>query len=214
MSFSQEQIEQLSANLSPRYVKQNQDGMAYIEAWVCIHRANTIFGFAGWSSETTRIEIVDKSSYQKNGKDMWEVTCFATVRVTAGTVAHEGVGTGSGFGARISAAIDSSVKEAESDALKRALRQFGNQFGNALYDKEKRFVGEDAVKPQKFPAEQLSARILEARDQIAATETLQEVDAFGKQNANWISSLPARDRSALQLAIKAQREALAVQAGA
>lgn len=222
MKFSSDQIEQLDAKLHPRYVKQNQDGQSYIEAWVVIHRANAIFGFDGWSSDTTRIEIADKLPYKKGGTDMWEVTCFATVRVTAGGVHHDGVGTGSGFGQRISGAIDSAIKEAESDALKRALRQFGNQFGNALYDKDKRFVGE--TEPRQKPAPQPTRTEREEGpnptsadriiNDVIAAQTLADVEAIGKREANFIVSLPSADRSRIQKAIAAQRAALAVAVGA
>ena len=223
MPFTPEQIAELDSKLHPKYVKQ-LDGNDYIESWVAIHRANSIFGFDGWGSETTRIEIADKAQYDSGRK--WEVTCFATVRVTAGGVSHEGVGSGAGFSGRISAAVDSAIKEAESDALKRALRQFGNQFGNALYDKQKRFVGvqqpanqqeaapiqsalEDSGLPDQVPDDAWPDLIPSLIQEVEKCSTQSELDGLTRKWGALARKTPVDDQKRLSEALRRKRASIA-----
>ena len=145
MPFSPEQLDRLNAPLSPDHVKSRTQGgttLSYIEAWRVIDEANRIFGFDGWTRETTEMRMVserERKIGRDNPRDGWGVSYVATVRVTVidaeGAIIREGVGAGHGIDVDLGQAHESAVKEAESDAMKRALMTFGNQFGLSLYDK-------------------------------------------------------------------------------
>lgn len=148
MSFTPKQIDDLSAPLSSRHVKERSQAgqkLSYIEAWHAISEANRIFGFDGWHS-TTRLKKLFEP--YKDGKDKWRVGFMAkvTIGVKDGErcVTRDGVGYGSGIDNDIGQAHEKAIKEAESDARKRALMTFGNPFGLALYDKEQANVSDDA----------------------------------------------------------------------
>lgn len=160
MTFTPEQIQELSGPLNREHVKSRKQGgsqVSYIEGYHAENEANRIFGFDAWSRETVDLKCVSererkigKEPYEKDG---WGVSYVARVRVTviAGdrTVIREGVGAGHGIDADLGQAHESAVKEAETDAEKRALKTFGNPFGQALYDKEQRDV---AFVPDAPPA--------------------------------------------------------------
>jgi DNA recombination protein Rad52 len=126
-----EQIALLDAPLSRDAVK-TRSGFSYIEGWHALSEANRIFGFDGWSSQTTDIRCVIERERAEGG---FSITYVAKVRVTVGDCFHEGYGAGTGIHPDPGLAHEKAIKEAETDARKRALMQFGNPFGLALYDK-------------------------------------------------------------------------------
>ena len=129
--FTDEQIEKLAAPIDEGRVKVHPyTKMDYLATWDMIATANEIFGFDGWSSETTRLELVGP-----------EFGWVATVKVAAGGVVREDSGFAPyaiGEQGLLRETVDTAVKAAVSDALKRALRSFGEQFGNTLYNKNRR----------------------------------------------------------------------------
>lgn len=181
MSFTTEQIAQLSAPLQRAHVKTRRQAgreLSYIEAWKAIEEANRIFGFGDWSSETIECRCVAEKERQI-GKDQYikqgyGVSYIARVRVTVSAlgerIVREGVGAGHGIDADLGQAHESAIKEAESDARKRALMTFGNPFGLALYDKSQENVTDDNGTPAP---EQRTARQEAAP---AARETPPPVD--------------------------------------
>src|SRR4051812_10368709 len=126
MTFTSEQIAQLSAKLDASCVKKNAKGFDHIEGWHAIAEANRIFGFDGWSREIVSLKSLH-DPYQ-NEKQNWAVSYSCTVRITAGIgenkVIRDGSGFGSGFDKQVGAAHESALKEAETDAMKRALTTF------------------------------------------------------------------------------------------
>lgn len=147
MSFTPEQIRDLSGPLSSTHVKERTQAgrkLSYIESWRAISEANRIFGFDGWHSTTRLKKLFDA---YKDGKDLWRVGYMAKVTVAVKDdgqyVTRDGVGYGSGIDRDLGQAHESAIKEAESDARKRALMTFGNPFGLALYDKEQANVSDD-----------------------------------------------------------------------
>lgn len=128
----------LSKKLAPEYISYRTGfgrGMiAYVEGWTIISLANQIFGFNGWSSSITRMEI-DYCDLV-DGKYNIGITCTTRVTLKDGS-SREDVGFGSSENQRNkSQAYEKARKEASTDALKRALRLFGNALGNCCYDKE------------------------------------------------------------------------------
>lgn len=165
MSFSPEQIANLSAPLDRARVKSRKQGggqVSYIESWHAEAEANRIFGFDSWDSTIKELRKVAErevtigkgGNYEKPG---WSVSYVVVVTVTVydadgETTVREGVGAGHGIDADLGQAHESAVKEAASDAEKRALKTFGNQFGLALYDKTQANVA-DAPPPSAAAAD-------------------------------------------------------------
>lgn len=146
--FNDEQKQLLAAPLQKAHVKSRQGGggrsLSYIEGWHAIAEANRIFGFDGWSSETTALE---KIADGKDNKGRCTVTFSATVTIRVGNIVRQGCGAGHGRDFDHGTAMESALKEAETDARKRALMTFGNQFGLALYDKDQTNVEGSAPAP-------------------------------------------------------------------
>lgn len=141
-TFSDSTLAELSAPLDGRHVKERSQAgrtLSYIEGWLAIAEANRIFGFDGWTRETTSFRVVAererKIGREPNTKDGWGVSYIAQVRVMVGDIIREGIGSGHGIDVDLGLAHESAIKEAETDAMKRALMTFGNPFGLALYDK-------------------------------------------------------------------------------
>lgn len=149
MTFTPDQIAALDAPLMASAVKQRQQSgrnLSYIEGWHAIAEANRIFGFDGWTREAVETRLVaererkigpatDRDGNPKPQKDGWGVSYVVRVKIVAGTVIREGIGSGHGIDVDLGLAHESAIKEAETDAMKRALMTFGNPFGLALYDK-------------------------------------------------------------------------------
>jgi len=135
--FNDEQKQLLAAPLQRANVKSRKGGggrsLSYIEGWHAIVEANRIFGFDGWSSETTAL---DKLLDYIDDKNRHTITFSATVTIRVGDIVRQGYGAGHGRDFDHGTAMESALKEAETDARKRALMTFGNQFGLALYDKD------------------------------------------------------------------------------
>jgi DNA recombination protein Rad52 len=141
--FSEQQLKQLAAKLSERFVKTREQGgkkLSYVEGWHVIAEANRIFGFDGWDRETVLAECIWQDA--KRDPKLCAYAARVRIRVRAGetSICREGSGVGHGTGATLGEAHESALKEAETDAMKRALSTFGNQFGLALYDKEQNGV--------------------------------------------------------------------------
>ncbi len=148
MTFSQEQITELSKKLDPAHVKPpKQFGPKgdYIEGWHAIAEANRIFGHGAWSYSVLKCDCVAQNPRKigKAQKDGFAVTYVATVRTEVAKTIREDVGAGHGYDVDPGLAHESAVKEAVTDALKRCLRTYGNPFGLALYDKDRANVGVD-----------------------------------------------------------------------
>ncbi|KAA8908126.1 hypothetical protein FN846DRAFT_889623 [Sphaerosporella brunnea] len=128
----------LDQQLGPEFISSRPGAggkkVHYIQADKCINLANQVFGFNGWSSSITNMEV-DFLDQGKDGK--WSVGISVTVRVTLkdGTY-HEDVGYGQMENGKKAQVFEKAKKEGTTDGLKRALRSFGNVLGNCLYDKE------------------------------------------------------------------------------
>jgi hypothetical protein len=136
MAFSAKQIRALKRNPDRRYLKTRQaDGreLTYLEGWYAISEANRIFGFDGWSRETTESRCV----LARENRGLFIAVYIARVRLTViadgVTLIREGHGTGDGHGHSPGEVHDIALKAAETDATKRALATFGRPFGLELY---------------------------------------------------------------------------------
>lgn len=152
MTFSPEQLKELSKPLDPKHVVKPTGNFGakgdYIEGWHAIAEANRIFGHDGWSYA---IQLIQDSLVQgKDSRDnpQWQAAYSCICTVTAGGVSRQDVGFGSGFAKQVGDAIEGATKEAATDALKRCLRTFGHPFGLALYDKKREHVQAPEAEPK------------------------------------------------------------------
>jgi DNA recombination protein Rad52 len=141
--FGASQVKELKGKLRAAHVRTRIDNgleLSYIEGWFTIAEANRIFGFDGWSRETTHIACVWEGSF--GGRAACNYTAKVRISVHTGVrdIIREGSGFGGGSGNTSGEAHEMAIKEAETDAMKRALVTFGNRFGLALYDPEQRGV--------------------------------------------------------------------------
>lgn len=173
MSFSTEQKASLSAKLGANAVKSRQQGgrsVSYIEGWHAIAEANRIFGFDGWTRETSEIKCVSEREREigQQKKPGWGVSYIAKVKVVAFAgdtiVTREGVGAGHGIDQDLGQAHESAIKEAETDAMKRALMTFGNPFGLALYDKQQTNVADEVDESEARFIEECKRKIASYKD--------------------------------------------------
>ena len=207
MTFTEKQIKDLSAPLSPDVVRQRQQAgrkLDYIEAWHAISEANRIFGFDGWSRETVEMRLVSEREVTigrgtPREKQGWSVSYVSKVRVRVGDLIREGTGSGHGIDADLGQAHESAAKESESDAMKRALITFGNPFGLALYDKERANVGEpEADEPPPRQTVHVGStkdargrKIYDIlRSEMTAIKTSVTLRAWGENHKKAVNELP------------------------
>lgn len=200
--LSTEQTTALEAKLHPERVKSRKapggKTVSYIEGWDAIATANRIFGFDGWSRETSMCEQVgdvQTSRDAETGIDTVKVMFRARVRVTVGAAVRDGSALACGSGRTWSDAFDNAIKTVETDATKRALATFGNQFGLALYDKEMRQVGRE---PETIDASALTVGFADrpipgARHQPSISERARPAGPWGdeRQGHNGRNGAPA-----------------------
>jgi len=209
MAFSEAQIKLLSSKLNGKHVKiREQRGaqLSYIEGWHAIDQANRIFGFDGWDREMMWSECVWQDVRREPKACAYAARVRIRVRAGDVVISRDGSGVGHGTGATLGEAHESALKEAETDATKRALTTFGNLFGLALYDKQQSGVRwSKRVTAIKNEAEQWrlfspEGQVLSThadpgefcaalRDALAATRSLEEVDALWSSNARTVELL-------------------------
>lgn len=194
-TLQRDQLELLRADLPASAVKTRKAfgdkgaELSYIEAWQAIHSANEILGYDAWSCETRTLEETSREKAKdKYGKDQWQVSFVATVRVTFGNIVRDGTGYGSGYARQVGEAIEGACKEAESDALKRALRTFGNQFGLALYDKTQANVEGTPANEQKKANEGFDVTVWERKIDEAKGKGFVAIGEVGEQIKESITS--------------------------
>ena len=136
MGFSTKQVRALQRSPDHRNIRTREANgreLTYLEGWYVISEANRIFGFDGWSRETTESKCV----LARENKGTFLAVYIARVRLTVrahGTdVIREGHGSGEGRGSSPGEVHDVALKAAETDATKRALTTFGKPFGLELY---------------------------------------------------------------------------------
>lgn len=137
--LAEEQVRALMGNLNPARVAHRKQGgrdLSYLEAFDVKATLIRLFGFGGFSAECIDTRILREHWYQKDSKDLVQVTAMCTVRLTihaTGAVYTES-GAASQSGPDHGEVADFAIKTAESDALKRAATYLGTQLGLSLYD--------------------------------------------------------------------------------
>jgi len=136
MGFSAKQVQALRRQPSHRYIRTREAHgreLTYLEGWYAISEANRIFGFDGWSRETTESKCVLARENRGTFLAVYIARVRLTVQANGATIIREGHGTGEGRGTSPGEVHDIALKAAETDATKRALATFGKPFGLELY---------------------------------------------------------------------------------
>jgi len=197
MTFTPEQVSQLSAKLDGGNVKTRKQGgknLSFIEGWHAIAEANRIFGFDAWTRQTIELNCVAQTerTIGENKIPGWGVTYIAKVRITVGDIVREGCGAGHGIDRDLGQAHESALKEAETDAMKRALMTFGNPFGLALYDKQQDNVEKSTGNNSEEWGSRDGIAVSRLLFKVIKETVLQQSDviAFREQNKGMIANLP------------------------
>ncbi len=116
-----------------------KDGQSHLAAWDVRAHLNRCFGFAAWSAETVRAELIhDLETTTKQQKPARKVAYRAQVKLTihetGATYTEWAVGEAVMPEFKHGDAHDFALKTAESQALKRCAVNLGSQFGLSLYD--------------------------------------------------------------------------------
>ncbi len=136
MSFTDTQLRLLKARLNPVHVRsRTAEGqiLSYLEGWHVIAEANRIFGFDGWSRETSSLACVFTRQMGERYLAAYTAKVRITVRAGEHLIVREGSGAGEANVTSPGQAHEVASKAAETDATKRALMTFGNAFGLSLY---------------------------------------------------------------------------------
>lgn len=133
-------IEQISTLLAPINANRVRElrGVAHLEAWDIRRWLNRVFGFGGWSTETTELVCI---SEREINKGRWTVVYRAQIRLTVKTTdgrvvsAWDDAAMGNSRNQpSLGDAHDMAMKTALSQALKRCAVNLGDAFGLSLYN--------------------------------------------------------------------------------
>lgn len=190
--LSDEQIVKLLDQINPKRVSQ-RDGLSYVEAYEIRAHLTRIFGFAGWSADTQRMELLfeDEKMDERKKRPGWHVGYRAQVRLAVfaprggqclATYTEWATGKASNQPDR-GDAHDLALKSAESQALKRCAVNLGDSYGLSLYSggKVSRIVGRTLVGVEG------SVEATEAVDSHITTPIPPEVDS------EWVPPEPEAD---------------------
>ncbi|MFD4371529.1 Rad52/Rad22 family DNA repair protein [Streptomyces sp. NPDC058527] len=171
-----EQVATLLAPINPSRV-QTLNRQSHVEAWDVRRWLNRVFGFAGWSVETSELICI---SEREISKGRWTVIYRAQVRLTVKTpdgrplsLWEDAAMGDSRNQPSLGDAHDMAMKTALSQALKRCAVNLGDQFGLSLYndssrrpvvqwtavhtaptDPEQAAAEDEPVKPEPAPEQQ------------------------------------------------------------
>lgn len=169
----------------------------YIQGWQAIEDANKTFGYGTWSCETIynrEVCRIDVKVGQAKA-DGYKVGYEAKVRITVNHIVREGTGLGSGVARDLFDCIELAAKEAETDAIKRALRSFGNIFGLALYDKEKKNVGDIEIYDNQFAKAEIALDKIEKK--LKEAKDLESINKVWTTNVKDIAIIKSIDKDGM-----------------
>jgi hypothetical protein len=142
VDLTPEQIRVLLMGMAENRV-QHLKGNAHTEAWDIRRWLTRIFGFGGWTLDTTELALVREIELKQSdpNKPRWTVIYRAQVRLTVRTVdgrpiaSYEDAAMGDSQNQpQLGAAHDQAMKTALSQGLKRCAVNLGDQFGLSLYN--------------------------------------------------------------------------------
>jgi hypothetical protein len=142
VDLTPEQARVLLMPINPNRV-QHLKGNAHLEAWDVRRWLNRIFGFGGWTLDTTELAVVREVQLPTDDpkKPRWTVIYRAQARLTVRTADgrtvawFEDAAMGDSQNQpQLGQAHDQAMKTALSQALKRCAVNLGDQFGLSLYN--------------------------------------------------------------------------------
>jgi hypothetical protein len=142
VDLTPEQARVLLMPITPNRV-QHLKGNAHLEAWDVRRWLNRIFGFGGWTLDTTELAVVREVQLPTDDpkKPRWTVIYRAQARLTVRTADgrtvawFEDAAMGDSQNQpQLGQAHDQAMKTALSQALKRCAVNLGDQFGLSLYN--------------------------------------------------------------------------------
>src|ERR1700760_1255293 len=113
MGFSAKQLKALRRNLDHRSVRTREANgrtLSYLEGWYAISEANRIFGFDGWSRETTESRCVLARGDRGAFLPVYLARVRITVHADGAVLVREGHGTGEGHGTSAGEVHDTALK--------------------------------------------------------------------------------------------------------
>ena len=135
MYLNDEQYEFLLKPINPARVGKDGKGFAHLEAWDVRRVLIGVFGYTGWSADTTAMELIFEDESESGGRKRYTVAYRAQVTLKIGdtTYTEWAVGDSPNNPSRADA-HDMAIKTAESQAFKRCAVNLGDAFGLSLYD--------------------------------------------------------------------------------
>lgn len=141
------QVKLLLMPIKGQRVGKDNNGFSHTQGWDIRRYLNRVFGFAGWSEEILKLDMVAErhipNGKRPDGAEKFKhyIVYRATVRLTlydtngAMLAFYDGSATGTGNNLPdLGDAHDMAIKTAETQALKRAAINLGDQFGLGLYN--------------------------------------------------------------------------------
>lgn len=138
--LTEEQLAILMRDLNKNRVSFRKQGgrqLSYLEAWDIKATLIRVFGFGGFSFDTTDVKVVDISHNDPEKPNKATVSVLVTGRLTIpqlGATFTESAASSQAGSQGVGDVMDFAVKTATSDALKRCAIFLGTQFGLSLYD--------------------------------------------------------------------------------
>lgn len=135
MHLNDQQHAMLLTPINPARIGKDGKGFAHLEAWDVRRVLIGIFGFTGWSADTTAMELIFEQESDGQKGTRYTVAYRACCRLTIGdcTYTEWAMGDSTNNPSRADA-HDMAIKTAESQAFKRCAVNLGDQFGLSLYD--------------------------------------------------------------------------------
>jgi recombination DNA repair RAD52 pathway protein len=132
MYLNEQQYEFLLKPIQRARIGKDGKGFAHLEAWDVRRVLIGVFGYTGWSADTTAMELIFEND---RGGGRYDVAYRAQVTLKIGdtTYTEWAVGDSPNNPSRADA-HDMAIKTAESQAFKRCAVNLGDAFGLSLYD--------------------------------------------------------------------------------
>lgn len=164
--------------VDPSRVMRDGKGFSHLAAWDIRRTMNQIFGFAAWSADTVKMELVSEREVQgRDTKTRWNVIYRAQVTIRLGDMFEGGASytewaAGDATNPTLADAHDQAIKTAESQAFKRCCVNLGDQFGLSLYRNGAIDASIDEVVGQKHADSDQVPLIIEAFNECTTEDDL------------------------------------------
>lgn len=229
VDLTPEQVRVLLMGMAENRV-QHLKGNAHTEAWDIRRWLTRIFGFGGWTLDTTELALVREMELKQAdpNKSRWTVIYRAQVRLTVRTLdgrpiaSYEDAAMGDSQNQpQLGSAHDQAMKTALSQALKRCAVNLGDQFGLSLYNNGsanpvvlKSVAHPAPVADGAPPVPEQDEPVLPEPSPEPAPEVVQQRAAVQVEQPRSVDTAPRRDYIAEARAARTPQEFAAVRTAA